>query len=75
MSHVITRRDEDGTWFACSHENGVVRSWADHLQFNGPYSVAVFHSEAYAQRVAVITTASPGGDPDYICGPCKVRKL
>lgn len=75
MPHVITRRDEDGTWFACHHENGRVRSWADHLTFTGPHAVTVFHCEDYARRIAVLTTASPGGDPDYICGPCKVKEL
>lgn len=71
MAYVITRRDEDGTWYACSGTNARITTWSANAQ-----EQMTFETEAYAKTIAANTTAyTKANYPEHIVGPCKVRKL
>lgn len=66
---VITKRDEDGTWYAHNGSRGVINCWT---QPRDP-EILRFYTREYAQTIANRTTRAIRND--YICGPCKVQEV
>lgn len=70
---VITKRDEDGTWYACKGAGGIITCW----EMPRSFDTLIFHTEAYAQSIANRTTVHirANAKEGYISGPCRVKEI